>query len=138
MRPKNITRFEWFAYGGLLFGFLSIPLLPERVAQITRHGILTAVEGMIFAIALVTLPIILAARRRQNWARWLFAIMIVFGLPTYVLGIPQTWKVSSAATFFQGLATALNLLALWCAFTGDANGWFKRDSVPTSPSEDSI
>jgi hypothetical protein len=129
--PVNVKRFEWLAYGGVVAGILSIPLIPGCAELLLRHGYANAVVIVAIAVALALLPIVCAARLRRNWARWVYTGMTVAGLPLYVHGIIQLGKANLAGAILQAFAASLAISAIWFVFTGDAVDWFRRSHQST-------
>jgi hypothetical protein len=79
-----------------------------------------------FTLAFIFLLIWLTAFRRQNWARWIFVIMFVLGLPAYALTFRTIFDtpVQAGISLFQ---LALEIASLCFIFSGNAVAWFKRD-----------
>jgi hypothetical protein len=123
--PKNVARFEWLSYLSLMCGSLSILFNQERLSMLARHGV-AGVIGAGIGIGLSVLAIFLIARLRQNWARWLFGVLFLAGLPSFIMNLGPIYRNSHVAAYLEALAAVLALLAFWFVFTGNASSWFKH------------
>jgi ABC-type dipeptide/oligopeptide/nickel transport system permease component len=130
--PRNVSRFEWLSYLALAAGLLSIVFNPQRAAMIMRHGFGAGIISAAFGVGLAIVPIVLIARRRQNWMRWLVGCLFVVGLPSFVAGIVQIYKISPMAAALETLSAVLAGAALWFVFTGDAGEWFGKQKSPSN------
>jgi hypothetical protein len=123
MMPKTVAWFERLAYATIA---LSAMAIPTNWAHIGPYYEKSPV-GVIFSIMVPTLglPILgvwLIARKRQNWARWLFLVYAALGVLGWArsgeLGFPVTFR---ALTF---VAQLLRCIAVALLFTPSAKPWF--------------
>jgi hypothetical protein len=132
--PVNVTRFELLSYCALGLGFISLII---EYPDIARDAGDAAWQIPLFLAAFVPIPVLmiwLVARRRKNWARWLWLIMVLIGFPLSIPVISDeltTKPLLGAITIFQYLLWAV---AVYLVFTGDAAKWFERRR-PHSPAE---
>jgi hypothetical protein len=85
-------------------------------------------------VAVVTLLVLLIlvwliARRRMNWARWVYATLFVLGLPYAVIQLPDMLSANPTAGALSGVQLALQLTALVLVFSPSARPWFTRPVV---------
>ena len=129
--PRSVAHFELLAYLGLLVDMISTPF--EFVVTIRDQAASTgakigSVVGGIVGIVILGLLIWLIARRRKNWARWLFLILYGIGLVFFVFTLGQSGRLIDGLNALQGLLWAV---ALYFAFSADAHAWFKP--MPGAP-----
>ena len=128
--PRNVARFERLMYGSLAIGILVLLLDGPRKAASPEiraaGGMALVIGGAICILALIALFIWLIARRRQNWARWLFAILFLAGLVPFVPGFTDLLHNNLAAAILSATQFVLQITALYCIFTGDARPWFHK------------
>ena len=123
--PRNVLRFEVLLYLSLAIDALSFPF---------RATSTTATDDMLSTIKLATVVLIvvclvlvwLAARQRQNWARWILVVL------TALSGLSLLQMISAGSfdvgTSIDIITTALAAAGLYYSFTGDADGWFTPPS----------
>jgi chromate transport protein ChrA len=82
-----------------------------------------------FVLAIIVLFIWLIARRRKNWARWVWLSLFILGLP---FAFPELSRLLRSGLIVATLVCAQNLaqiVALYLIFTGNAREWFARNSA---------
>jgi hypothetical protein len=124
MRPTSVARFELLAYVSLLLGVLGVALTFENHVQQAGLFFVLAVQGITFAVLIVLIWLI--ARRRQNWARWVFAVLFVLGLP---LSLPMVWASLMPITLSGVISVvqiALQVVGLIFVFSPQSRPWFQR------------
>lgn len=126
MRPTNVSRFEWSAYLSLVTGTLSMPFIPERAAMVARYGLIGGSVLVAVCMGMASVPIMLIARRRQNWARWSVCGLTVVGMPSFLWRLGPIYRISPTAAALEALSAFFALASVWFIFTGDAADWFKQ------------
>jgi hypothetical protein len=97
--------------------------LPE--ARLAPQSYLLFAHG--FDFGFTALFIWLIARRRKNWARWLWlTLFAVVGLPTSFKGLGQANPATGVLILVHLLIAGI---AFFFIFTGDARAWFPVNSV---------
>jgi hypothetical protein len=92
---------------------------------------ITSLITMAITFAVLLLLIFLIARMHQNWARWVFAVLFVVGLPFTVIGIPAALSSNPAAGAITLVQLVIQVTALTLIFVPSARPWFaKRVAVP--------
>jgi LPXTG-motif cell wall-anchored protein len=129
--PRSIAHFELLAYLGLLVDMISTPF--ESVVAIRDPSASTGakigtVVGGIIGIVILGLLIWLIARRRKNWARWLFLVLYGIGLVFFVFTLGHSGRLIDGLNALQGVLWAV---ALYFAFSTDAHAWF--NAAPGEP-----
>ena len=123
--PTNVRRFEWLMYISLVLGIVNAILQYPAFSARIPGAFIIFIQA--FVVAFFVLFIWLIARKRQNWARWIFVIFFVLGLPVYALGFTDLLQRTPAAALIGLVQLALQLGAVIFIFTGDAKPWFRRD-----------
>jgi hypothetical protein len=128
--PCDINKFEQIWLGCTLGYVAAVPMRPELFDPAPQ-----GVGGWAFAIALtlavaaITLYFVFqAARRRQNWARWVLLILFATTLPMVVYQALGYYAAHPFGTLFDLLVVAMEGSALLLVFGPEAKEWF-RDSV---------
>ena len=122
--PTNVTRFEQLMYLSLGIGIVVSALQYEDFVRLAGPVFMLIVQGAGFG-ALVLL-IWLIARRRKSWARWVYLVLFLIGLPLSIpiLGVMlKSNPISAILSIIQVLSQGL---ALYLIFTGDSANWFKK------------
>lgn len=127
--PSNVAWFEVLMYASLGLGVIVSTLqwsqsVERASAMGLGAGFVLFVQASV--VAFIVLFIWLIARRQKNWARWIFLILGVLGLP---FSLWSAWRLLLA-----GLATGtlmfvqllMQAAAVLLIFTGNARDWFKR------------
>lgn len=129
--PSNVARFEALMYASQGVGALVSILRWNRSVAKASAGFVVFVEGGAFAY--IVLFVWLIARRQKNWARWLFLILGLLGLPLYFRTLRQILRFNPLAGSFCIVQFLLELVAMLLIFTGNARNWFKQpaSAVPT-------
>ena len=133
--PTNIIWFERLAYASLVLGLLVGAL---DFGTLSEVGLPATVIGIaVGSIALMSLLIWLIARRKQNWARWLFLTFFLLGLPFFLMNLPEESILDALLAVLQAI---LQGAALYLVFTGDAKAAFAATqfSLPDIPLPKSI
>ena len=132
--PRNVALFELCAYVALGFGVFTFPFVigaitvDPAIAQLGSSStvLLLAVLSGVAASVIYGLLIWAAARKRQGWARIVYALFTVLGLITTAFQ-PQSLQLLgwfSIGSF--AIQTLLQLAAIFYVFKGEANGWFDK------------
>ena len=121
--PKNVRRFEFLMYAALAI-VIAWFAWQWPVDSLLRFPVVVAVYLVWWSF--VALLIWQAARRRKNWARWtLFALFI---LETVSMAFSSV-QTEAAGVNLLLLAHALEGLAYYFVFTGDARPLFRKQLV---------
>src|SRR5687768_14230547 len=123
LRPRRVVVSVWLYLASIALGVISSAVVP--------------VPGPFWfsaAIVLVMLLLAFALWRRQGWARFLFLVLFLLGLPMMfaireMLAERGTFGV--AVLLVQTVLQAISLLFL---FTGDSGAWYKRKRVAAEQS----
>jgi hypothetical protein len=120
--PANVRWFERLMYAAFIVGTLASAFVPAMWSFM-----ILAISGT--WICFLILLVWLAARRRQNWARWLLFALFVLVVAAQVwsiriyLAMPLTAAIQAAITLLEAAAYA-------CVFLGDSKGWFGKGPPP--------
>jgi hypothetical protein len=117
--PKNVLRFEVLLYLAVLVDMFSSVVVGRDLsaAEVNAVNII-----LIIVYAVLIGLVMLAARRRKNWARWGLVVWQVLSVlaALHAHGLREMTVELLADLCSFGLATA----GLYFSFTGDAKGWF--------------
>lgn len=116
--PNSVVMFERLAYACLTFEVLAILVDPLNRAA---WGLAGSVLIAAVAVLITSLVVWAAARRRQNWARWLYLVLGVIGMASTL------WSFTDADQ--RWWVHALNVAADLC-FLGAAYHVFSKESTP--------
>lgn len=125
--PTNIIRFERLAYISLVMGVVALGIDRNFRAEV---GVTVLVVSSAIAAAIGIALIFLAARRRKNWARWVFSI---FAAVSTAIVAYSVWADFATQPWVNGLnvvSTVIDAVAVYLLFSGDSQSWFR----PTAPS----
>jgi hypothetical protein len=95
-------------------------------------GFILFIQASVFAMEVLFIWLI--ARRRKNWARWvwliIFILAIPFAPPVLVRILRSSGPVVATFMCMQNLA---QIAALYMIFAGNARKWFKSQFIPPNP-----
>lgn len=128
--PRNVTLFERLMYASLLLSVavlaLDGPRLMDKPEVRAAGGLTFVFITLLVTIALIALFVWLIARKRQNWARWVFTLFFIIGLWPFAQNLMEMLQASPVATVASGVQLAMQAAALYFVFTGDAVPWFSK------------
>jgi hypothetical protein len=90
-------------------------------------GYVLFVQTVVFAVGV--LFIWLVARRRKNWARWIWLVVFIISFP---FALPELSRLLRSGPVVATLVCVQNfaqIVALYLIFTGNARQWFANDPV---------
>jgi Na+/melibiose symporter-like transporter len=125
--PSTILRFERLAYLGLAGAIIGAMLDVKERAEMgaVQQGFGTA--AIVIALGVL---VFLAARKRQNWARWVFAVavgLIAIGSAVNLWTVfrgPAPDALAIASLLIDNFALLLQGAAIYFVFSRDSNLWF--------------
>jgi hypothetical protein len=128
--PPTVMRFERLAY---LCVVLGVSAYYNDVYQgITRHqgldAFFTVLAGVTAAAYVIVAALIFAAaRRRQNWARWIYSVLIVLGVAIDVRGSMQYRDILGLGpvTLLDAASDIAAIASVYFAFSRPSNAWFR-------------
>ena len=122
--PENVLRFQVLLYLSLALDALSMAFQDRTpTAAVSATTILAATTISACMIVLFAWLVRHAARERKSWPRWVLTVSLAFSVLSLfqVLGV-YGLQFDSAIEIVSCILTGLGL---YCAFTGDAQDWFK-------------
>jgi peptidoglycan/LPS O-acetylase OafA/YrhL len=122
--PKNVARFEVLAYISIAIGVITSALEYQRFSTMANPAFILLVQLFVFLI--FVLFIWLIARRRKNWARWLFLILFLLGLPFYIPSLAAMIKNNPISGLLSVVQMLIQGAAIFLVFSGDAKEWFRK------------
>jgi hypothetical protein len=124
VRPSTVVRFELLTWLSLVLGVVGVALSFETYVRQSGVAFVLIVQSFTFAV--LALLIWLIARRGKNWARWVFTVLFVLGLP---LSLPMVWASLAPITLAGVISVvqiALQVVALVFVFSPQSRPWFQR------------
>jgi branched-subunit amino acid permease len=121
--PRNVVWFEVLLYLSLTLDALSVAFQDRTpTPEMTEQMITTATVMAAGMILLLVYFVWLAAQRRKSWPRWVLLSALVLSVYSLVETIGDVGLQLDSA--IEIVSCALTVAGLYCAFTGDAKGWF--------------
>jgi hypothetical protein len=127
--PTNVRNFFWLNVLSLLLGVITATLTAHTIAAMATaagHGPDFVIVIRVFVVVVMLLILWLIAFKRQNWARWLWLALFVLGTPGYIGLFKNLFGISLAGAISLA-QVALQIVALYLVFTGNAAVWFRRE-----------
>ena len=127
--PSNVRSFFWLNVLSLVLGLGTAILTAQTTAAMAAaagYGQGSVIGIQVLTMAFMLLILWLIAFKRQDWARWLWLALFVVGTPGYI-GIFKNLFGISLAGAISLTQVALQLVALYLVFTGNATAWFRRE-----------
>ena len=128
-QPESVREALLILYASLGVGVvrsaIEFPRLIERSAAVGGAGF--AVFVGVFTIAILWLNIFLIGKR-YNWARYLFLVLFVLGVPLSIKPLIEslsTTPISGSLGLLQAIAQAVGLVLL---FKTSSGVWFKKQT----------
>ncbi len=124
-RPTNVIYFEAALYASLMLDAVSVAF-QDRTPDADLSDSTIMVANLLAAglLLLFVYLVWLAAHHRKSWPRWILSI----SLAVSVLSLSQVLGANGLQfdSFIELVSSVLTGFGLFCAFTGDAKGWFKE------------
>lgn len=122
--PKTVARFETLMLAALGLGAIVAALEDWGPAFYAGLWFVLGVQAAMLAVALVL--IWLAARRRQNWARFLLLLLFLLGLPAALLTLPTLFRWMPVGGALSVLQLLLEAVAFAHVFAPASGAWFRK------------
>ena len=121
--PRNVVWFEVLLYLSLTLDALSVAFQDRTpTPEMTEQMITVATVMAAGMILLLVYFVWLAAQRRKSWPRWVLFAALVLSVYSLVETIGDVGLQLDSA--IEIMSCALTVAGLYCAFSGDAKGWF--------------
>ena len=141
--PRNVALFELLAYVALGVGLFTLPFAIGAILNVLATAgaaagsagtfvLIFTVLGGLVGFALYGLLVWAAARKRQNWARIVYAVLILIGLIASAFNTDGLQLIGLFSIGSFAIQTLLQFAALYFVFTRDANPWFDRNAATAS------
>jgi hypothetical protein len=117
-------RFEVLAYASIGIGIVVSALEYRRLSTMMSAAEIGIIQFLV--LAFLAWQVWLASRRRKNWARWVFLIFFLAGIPFYIPLLSDMMSSAPVAGALNALQVFAQGAALYFAFTGEANDWFRK------------
>lgn len=128
--PSHVSNYLWLSIMGLAIGlvgaYFNFDEAALKAARIGGGNFVLILDVIAFAISIGLISAVVWGR--QNWARWVQMVFYLLGLAAMAIGIRKMLEMGSFQMGITLIQTAIQGVALFFIFTGDAKDWFKRDS----------
>jgi hypothetical protein len=124
-KPRSIRRFEFLAYLSLVLLICMFALVrePAHDPETPQWQALAPIV-LIYVLGRMVL-IFAAARRQQNWARWVYAVLVVPNVVGVVIAsLPPRDYVFAPSDIFIPLFLLADVAAVYFAFSRESAAWF--------------
>jgi hypothetical protein len=120
--PTNVVRFERLGYLAMAISVIAAFFDTEARAE---AGVIVLAIAVVLVSALMLSLIYVAARKRKNWGRWTYAVLIALLM---LQSLYDVWKhTQPLVDGLQMVSALLAATAVYFAFTADSNRWFARE-----------
>lgn len=129
--PADMKKFELLAYLALGLAVLTWVLDFWRFTMLkdSSEVSIILISTVLIWVAYVVL-IWLCARRGKNWARWVFAALVVSGALMALPTLSTMMRVNSMVAMLTIIQLLMQGVAVYFCFTAESKAWFKRQSSP--------
>lgn len=126
--PKSVVWFERLTYGSLVIDVAVLAITsPQSRLPAATFVLLIPATLMIYG-----LTIWLIARRRKNWARWLYVVCSIAGMPFFVHDrILGDFRKSILMAVLSSVELTMQAVAIALLFTASSRSWFSQGGVQT-------
>jgi hypothetical protein len=128
--PKAVAYFERLTYASLVIAAIVVASSASRSRPM--HAGLVILVGLPVSIGLMSLMVWLIARRRKNWARWLYVIFFVGGALLFINhNIIDDFQKSVLIGRLNSIEFAMQAGAIVLLFTAGSREWFRQGGAPS-------
>lgn len=130
--PSNVRNFMLLAYLSLAIGIVSTVLHFDEInAMAAAKGMTNVVIAIdVIMFGLFAGLIAAASFGAQNWARWVFAILFLIGVPFAIFALPTLFQKDAVQAITAIVQTVIQGVAIFFIFTGNAKDWFRKEPAP--------
>lgn len=132
--PKSIAWFERLAYLSLVVGALSLALHWSLVQSTFGQNSYLYPVSAVITLAVQVMLIWLTARRRTNWARWMWIVLNFatagFALYGAVMGTDRGVDPDMIAALARYAMYAIGFVSAALLLMPDARAWFSTAPPP--------
>lgn len=142
MRPQSIVRFDQLYLVLIAIGLIGFGVNWESamaqiganpgLSRLGRNGTGLLIGMYAFSVAISLLLWFFVSRRASNVARWILAVLTVYGL----ISLPFTLFFSPLplpSLVVAVVSAALQIAIVWCLFRPDAAAWFRHGPKGMDP-----
>ena len=120
-RPKAV---KTAAY--LIWIALAVTLAESLIQHSNRTPFDISLVAISFAVFSVPILLVYMIWRRQNWARVIFAVLMVIGMYFTVPEVIASWDSAPFSSIKRSVIAAFQLVGLYLLFSAPSNAWFKH------------
>jgi hypothetical protein len=123
-RPASIVWYERLSLAAIAISLASVAANPALIAVSYRLYSMGYVILLVGLYAVQLLWIWLIARKRQNWARWISLVFIIFGILGAILDFDVRFRLGAASAIVSYVGFGVLTVAVALLFRSDAGRWF--------------
>lgn len=129
--PEAVKKAVFLLYLGLAIGIIGaiwdFPAIKEMASavEIQPLGTIWFILMFQFIIFSSAALLIWLISKRKNWARWIFVIMTIVGVPMTIEPI-LNFSNEPVMSMFNLISTVINLMAVILLFLKPSREWFKK------------
>ena len=127
-RPREVTLAARLLWVALALGAFNAVVDSARLASsgsVPPYFLVGSVAGSLLVLCVLAWLTNRIAHGR-NWARIVFLVMFVIGIPIFLLQLPVMFASSVFATAVSATISVLQMIALYLVFLGAGSYWFSR------------
>lgn len=124
--PKSIILFERLSYLSVFLGVLSMALNMPTITKFSAQslGIYPAVILAVFGVQILFIWLI--ARRRKNWARWIWIFVTIAGSVSALFDMSVRFNNNLVAAAAYYLVYIVSIAATVFLLTPNSRAWVSR------------
>lgn len=137
--PVEIRRAIQMIIASIALGIVRFALTYEQTKAKIEAANIPGMAPWLFIILTLTfsfgfnLVLLFFLSRGRNWARILFTILFVIGVPMSVPYLMEAFNVAPVSGVVGVLQLGLQLYGVFLLFQPASNAWFKKNKAPTEP-----
>lgn len=131
-KPETVKTAIKLLYIGLALGIIEAFLKFPMTREIASTQEAQALGGLGFALTIqfitfVSLALIIwLISKRKNWARWIFSILAILGIPMMIDSILSDLNNAPIYAIISIIQTLIQLAAIILLFLKPSREWFKK------------
>lgn len=130
-KPKNVATAQIILWSTLAIGLVRTFLEHKRVTEeVAAAGFGSGFVYFVtfFTLGFMALQIYLIGARK-NWARWLFVILFVIGIPSSANQLISSFSAAPLSSSIGVLQALAQVYACVLLFTPTVRDWFKKTAL---------
>jgi len=130
--PKSVALFERLSYLSLFLGAISAVLNWATISKFAHQSPLLYPAALLLTFAIQILFIWLIARKRKNWARWIWIFVILGGTALAIFDVNTRVANGITAAIAYYVVYLVSIVATLFLLAPDAWVWFRSPKLGTA------